>query len=116
MTSKAKQVQADMAQDLIENYIQDLTEDHAISVLHALQFRFGWAGIMFTRGDVESHIHNCRQADDLPDLTDDEMEAAIDAVRSSFTWRKGLADYFCEEGWDLIGSAYDDYAREVVKD
>jgi len=105
-----------MAQDLIENYIQDLTEDHALNVLHALQFRFSWAGIMFTRGDIEHLIIEARKADDLPDLTDDEMEAAIDAVRSSFAWRKGLADLFSEEGWDLIGSAYDDYVREVVKD
>ena len=45
MISKAKQVQADMAQDLIVNYIQDLTEDHAFAVLRELEARFGWAEI-----------------------------------------------------------------------
>lgn len=46
MISRAKQVQADMAQDLIENYMRDLTEDHAFAVLEAMKEHFGWNNLV----------------------------------------------------------------------
>ena len=113
MTSKAKQVQADMAQDLIENYIQDLTQDHALSVLHAIRDRFGWAGTMFTRDDIEHHIINAREADDLPDLTDTELAEWVDAIQNSWEWRKGIMEYLAETGWEMISNAYEERCQNL---
>lgn len=49
MSGRAKQVQADMAQDLIENYLQDLTEDHAFAVLEAMKKQFGWDNLVVNK-------------------------------------------------------------------
>jgi len=53
MTRKAKQVRADMAQDLIDNYMRDLSEDHAFTVLETMKAHFGWDNIVVNKSSEE---------------------------------------------------------------
>lgn len=82
---------------------QVTTEDEALEVFHALRSRFGWAGTVFTRADVESHVETA--------LSDhDERHAAlvtdalVDAVVDSHEYRH-LADRMTEVGNETLADA-----------
>jgi len=84
--SKVRQVQADMAQDLIENYIPDLTMPHALTVLAKLEKQFGLALICWTRLDVEGLIAYAREGADLPALSEEEMEIHVARLCEQHTY------------------------------
>jgi hypothetical protein len=71
--------------------IDALTEDQAISLLIALERKFGWATIVYTRADASNWI---TQAED--GLTDEEWES----ISNSWEWRK--FHQWAAEGNDLL--------------
>ena len=85
-------------------------EDDALSVLHALQRRFGWAGTMFTRADAESQIEDVDDAGEVVErkFTDEEWTR----VRATAAWDSVLGEILTERGWDIIRMAIRD--AEVV--
>jgi hypothetical protein len=72
-------------------------ETEAMRLFHHLRDRFGWAGTIFTRMDVESRVERT--------ITDDEWEA----VKDTKYWTD-MPSVLCEGGaWDIV----DDAIREA---
>lgn len=86
-----------------------LNEDEAFRLLFALRGRFGWKGTMFCDADIIS-TWEMYQEDDAPGIT----EAQLQAVRDSWTWRKGMEDYMCERGNGLVSDAVLEVMNEEV--
>lgn len=104
--SKARMVQADMAQDLIENYIPDLTLAHALTVLRTLEKQFGMAVICWTKQDVESLIVDAREGADLPALSEEEMEIHVARLCEQHTY----------ENLTYYGEAHDRIHEQITED
>jgi hypothetical protein len=87
-------------------------EDTAMTVMHGLRSRFDWSGTEFIRADVEDHVREALadREGEHPEPTDAEVDALVDAVMASYTYRK-LADRFAERGNELLA----DEARSVVE-
>lgn len=59
--------------------VETMTENDALSLLIQMERKFGWATIVYTRGDASQYITQ------TPDgLTDEEWQS----IRSSWPWRK----------------------------
>jgi hypothetical protein len=94
-----------------QHLLKDLVgESEGFTVFHALMDKFGWSGTVFSPNDARQYIANCREADDLPELSDDELDMWTNEICRSWEWRKGLLEVMTEHGWELIASAYEDVA------
>lgn len=91
------------------------TQDDGFALFHELIAKFGWSGTVFCLDDLREHITNCREADDLPELSDDELDEWVNDLTTSYEWRKGLTDHLTEAGWELIGMAYAELEAEKAK-
>jgi hypothetical protein len=87
-------------------------EDTAKAVMHGLRSRFDWSGTEFNRADVDDHVREALadREGEHPEPTDAEVDALVDEVMASYTYRK-LADRFAERGNELLA----DEARSVVE-
>lgn len=83
----------------IKDFINNLTEADAFSVLHEMQKRFGWTGTMFTRDDVEQEWRAKNETDD--NMPDDIWEE----IRDGWWWRKGITDMMISQGWEGVAEA-----------
>lgn len=99
-----------------QDQIRDVTtESEAFSVFHALCDKFQWSGTVFSISDLRQFVANCREADDLPELPDEKLEAWAQELARSWEWRKGLVDALTETGWELIGAAHEDLIHEFTE-
>lgn len=71
-----------MSDTTVERDLDNITEDEAFNLVYQLEKKFGWAMVLFCRGDVESYIRGFSESEHI--LTDEEWET----VRHSWTWRK----------------------------
>ena len=85
-----------MTNDEKKLLVDGLAPDEAMSLYHAMQEKFGWAGTVFQREDVDSAAGR--------DLTDEEWEK----VQDSYEWCKGVPERTTERGWDVIYSLVDE--------
>lgn len=76
----------------------DLTEDEALDLSITLDQKFGWAGTVVTRGDVEAIL-------DTP-LTDDQWLR----LRNSRDWQVAVAEAMAEAGVAVVH----DITRDVL--
>lgn len=76
-------------------------EQDALSLLHYLIDRFGWAGTVMMRADVESIADR--------ELTDDEWEE----VRSTKSWRDMGSTWLELGGWEPVRVALEEAGIEV---
>jgi len=88
--------QADLALDIITNYIPDLDEARAFDILRQLKDRFGWAGTMFCREDI-----SIRAREAAPEASDDRIDDLCDNVMESDEW-KHMAEWINSTGWEQI--------------
>lgn len=104
MNTRARQIQADTALDLITNYVPDLTEAGGIAVVRLIQERFGWTGTFFIRSDAES-----RAKELLPDdATDQQVYDLAEQVVKSDGW-KHMADAMNQTGWVWMEEAFKEF-------
>lgn len=86
------------ASTAIESYIAQFPpEEHeieALGMLVELRERFRWAGVVFSRVDVESHLERT--------VSDEEW----DAISGSGEWTH-MSDHLVEEGWCVLAEACD---------
>jgi len=76
-------------------------EDDALELLIWLQNRFEWAGVMFTRQDVEAHVGR--------ELTDEEWNR----VNVTKPWRDAHSIILEGGGWEPLYMAVDEANIEV---
>ena len=101
MNTRARQIQADTALDLITNYVPDLTEAGGLAVVRLIQKRFGWTGTFFGRSDAESRAREL-----LPDsATDQQVDELVEQVMKSGGW-KHMADAMNQTGWEWMDEAF----------
>lgn len=86
----------------------DLSENQAMALHHAMAKRFGWAGTYFTRGDCEQYVVDANGDYDPRPLTDAEWAE----VQRTFFWRRMITDVLTERGWDIVNDA----VYEVLKE
>lgn len=79
----------------------DLDEQAALRLFHALRDHFGWAGTFFTREDCAQQAIDAEGDYAERPLTDAEWEA----VQRTWEWRKGIEEVLCERGWDIVADA-----------
>ena len=106
--SPAKHVQSTTARTLIENYLQDLSDDDALHVLRAMKRQFQWAGTVMTRGDIDHAVDNHCLAENLT-ITDSVKDQWIDRVVNSWEWRN-MDGIMSEQAWPHIDTAVHDTA------
>lgn len=102
-----------MTDPRIGTFVNALTEDEALDVFHQLRSRFGWAGTVFITEDITSELDEYELNE--RDLTPDERERLIEAVKWSWEWRKGMTDYLVEEGNSLLYTAVQEAIDKLNK-
>ena len=70
-----------------------LTDEQAQVLFRSMCRTFGWAGVVFTREDVEEEAERI--------LTDEEWAK----VQETYAWRNTLPATLCEEGWKCVSDA-----------
>ena len=104
MSTRARQIQADTALDLITNYVPDLTEAGGIAAVRLIQQRFGWTGTYFGKSDAES-----RAKELLPDCaTDQQVYELAEQVMESEGW-KDMASAMNRAGWEWMDEAFNQF-------
>ena len=97
--------------------VDSLTDEmEAFTLLNRLRQRFQWSGTMFCPEDIQAHILSCHEADELPEPTEAELDEMVQTLIDSWEYRKGLKDRLTEEGWELIGMAYEEMMYERKKE
>ena len=90
--------------DPITINIDALTEDEAFRVFSEMRNKFGWAGTIFTRGDVEGMLE---EYDPIREFTDEQWED----FSSSKNWHRYFYEYLTEKGWEVIQDLLNDWLR-----
>jgi hypothetical protein len=98
--------------------IDALTEDEALRVFSEMQAKFGWAGTVFTRGDVEGMLENNEYnvtEDGEPiigrSFTDEQW---IDFTNNK-DWYRYVPEWMAEQGWDIVQDVLNDWLREKAR-
>lgn len=99
-------------QEMLE-IIETMSEGDGFTFLYHLSNKFSWSGTMFCPDDVMAHISSCHEADGLPEPSDDEMDKMTQSIVDSWEYRKGLKDGLTEQGYELIGMAYEDMMHQI---
>ena len=101
-----------------DKFIEGLdNENDAFQVLYAMQYKFDWAGAMFSAKDVRSalltdHFDGDRgEGDDTYEGIDDDIHAVVNGR----TWRKFMEEWMCEQGWEVIQNAISDMKYDKAK-
>lgn len=105
---------SDIAYDTIKECLTDITEDEAMNIFHALCGKFGWAGSVFTKDDVQQAYRD-EMAEDDKFPTDEMAEAVWEYVQTSYEW-VNLADPMVEQGWYIIGNVVRRAADHLTPD
>ena len=95
-----------------------LDEGDAFRVFSAMCGKFGWAGTVFTRGDVEGMLENNEY-----NVTE-EGEPIIgrsftDEQWTDFTnnkdWYRYVPEWVAEQGWEIVDNVLNDWLREKAR-
>jgi hypothetical protein len=80
--------------------IDGLTESEGFDLFHRLKAKFDWTGTVTGMGDVivYNEGESAWWSEDGPELTD----AMREAVRDTYTWRKGIEERTAEIGNELV--------------
>lgn len=105
---------SDIAYDTIKECLSDITEDEAMNIFHDLRDKFGWAGSVFTKDDVQQ-AYTDEMAEDDKSPTDEMAEAVWQHVQTSYEW-VNLADPMIEQGWYIIGNVVRRTVRMLTPD
>jgi len=82
--------------------IENMTEQQALDVFYAMRRRFGWQGIVVTRGDAEEMWATVSGLDGAEDLTLGDREWSV--LVDQYEWRK-MDDYLATEAYDGLRDA-----------
>lgn len=91
--------------------IDALSEDDAFRVFSSLRDKFGWAGTVFCRDDVESLLE---QYDPINEelvnngLTDEQWAD----FSGSKNWTRYCPEWMCEKGLEIINDLLHDWLKE----
>lgn len=82
--------------------IGNMTESEALDLFYAMRKRFGWQGIVVTRGDAEETWATVLGFDGAEDLTLGDREWSV--LVEQYEWRK-MDDYLATEAYDGLRDA-----------
>lgn len=86
-------------------FVQDnITEEDASIVLHAMKREFGWTGTVFCEDDIRQSIADRREADDKEPYSEEQMDEAVATVMDSRGWSRYMEDWMTEQGWDFLSN------------
>lgn len=99
----------------LPEFLDDMTEGQALDVFYQLSRKWGWAGTVFIRNDVETEWQN-QQYDPETGLTSGEPlpDDVWDAVQDTWEWRKAMTARMCEVGSDMVRTAVEDVVRDAM--
>lgn len=89
-----------MSETKVQFTVDEISEDDAFSLVYALERKFGWAVLLYTRGDVESYLNAFSESEIA--LTDEDWSE----ITSSWTWRK-FSDWAGVDG-EIFSQLLDD--------
>lgn len=81
----------------ISKLVEELSEEEAVALHYAFVRKFGWATVLWTRGDVASQwdLFDCQET-----ITDEEW----DAVRATTSWRR-FDEWLSEDSYQIASDA-----------
>lgn len=93
-----------LLEDVTDELVSSISEGDALYLYHKLADKFGWAGLFFTRQDVETAWRDEMASQLNVDKFDEPLPDDVwDAVANS-------------RGWDTLDSAMSEYAWQIVYD
>lgn len=98
--------------------MDSLDEEDALRVFTEMRYKFGWAGTVFTRNDVESMLENNEY-----NVTEDGepiiQRSFTDEQWTDFTnnkdWYRYVPEWMAEQGWEIIDNVLNDWLREKAR-
>ena len=90
--------------------INALTEDEAVRLFSEMSSKFGWAGTIFTRDDVEGMLEQydpIHDGETINKFTDEQW----DDFSSSKSWHRYCPEWMTEQGWEVIQDFLNDWLR-----
>ena len=93
-----------------------LDESDAFRVFSAMSDKFGWAGTIFTRNDVESMLDTYDPEHDGKTISEFTDEQWVDFTNNK-DWFRYVPEWMTEQGWDIIQDVLNDWlkARGLLK-
>lgn len=89
--------------------IDALAEEDAFRVFSAMCDKFGWAGTVFTRDDVEGLLEQYVEDGEIINEFTDEQWADFSSNKD---WHRYVPEWMAEKGWDVIQDILDDWLKE----
>lgn len=84
-------------------FVQDnIPEEDASIVLHAMKREFGWTGTVFCEDDIRWAIADRREADVKEPYTDQQMGWAVATVMNSRGWNKAMEEWLTFQGFGYL--------------
>ena len=91
--------------------INALTEDEAFHLFSKMSSKFGWAGTIFTRDDVEGMLEQYDLIHDGETINKFTDEQWTDFTNNK-DWYRYVPEWLHEEGWEIVNNVLDDWLRE----
>ena len=93
-----------------------LDEEDAMRVFTEMRYKFGWAGTIFTRNDVESMLDTYDPEHDGKTISEFTDEQWVDFTNNK-DWYRYVPEWMAEQGWDIIQDVLNDWlkARGLLK-
>lgn len=91
-----------------------LGEEDAFRVFSAMCGKFGWAGTVFTRGDVEGMLENNEYnvtEDGKPIIHHSFTDEQWDDFRSNKDWYRYVPEWVAKQGWEIVDNVLNDWLR-----
>ena len=95
-----------------------LDEEDAFRVFWAMRDKFGWAGTIFTRYDVEGMLENNEYnvTEDGEVVFDRSFtDEQWDDFASNKDWYRYVPEWMAEKGWEIIFDVLNDWLREQTR-
>lgn len=98
--------------------MDSLDEENAFRVFSAMCNKFGWAGTVFTRDDVEEMLRNNEYnvtEDGKPIIHRSFTDEQWNDFRSNKDWYRYVPEWSHEEGMNVVSNVLNDWLREKAR-
>jgi hypothetical protein len=98
--------------------IDALDEGDALRVFWAMRDKFGWAGTVFTRDDVDEMLDNNEynvRKDGEPIINRSFTDEQWTDFTNNKDWYRYVPEWLSEQGWEIIDNVLNDWLREKAR-
>jgi hypothetical protein len=95
-----------------------LDEGDALNVFWAMRDKFGWAGTVFTRDDVDEMLDNNEynvRKDGEPIINRSFTDEQWTDFTNNKDWYRYVPEWLSEQGWEIIDNVLNDWLREKAR-